>query len=181
MFEEFLAVFSAAAFRLAVNPYVYGACFPLISRFKENSPPKDFAVKRMCDFQVGLGAVLIERLEELFSKRYRNGIFMINALGGNKGLILPKIPKDARPAFNRLPVLFKDAERRETAQRMLLASGIESSRMYLKPIHQMFDMGYAKGAFPAASYLAERLLTLPVHPAVRQEELEKMAGILRGI
>jgi dTDP-4-amino-4,6-dideoxygalactose transaminase len=52
--------------------------------------------------------------------------------------------------------------------------------MYLRPLHHMFDLGYAKEDFPNACYVAQRLLALPVHPSVSREELLRAVDIIRG-
>ena len=167
------------AFSVAGNPLVYGLGFGLISRFKETAPPKDFSVKKMGPLQAALGLRLMERMESLFSLRHRNGTSLIGGLRGIDGIILPEIPDKTRYVFNRLPVIFKDAGRREAAERMLWENGIESSRMYLRPLHHMFDLGYDKKDFPKAVYCAERLLTLPTHPFVHDGDIDKMINAIK--
>ena len=63
-------------------------------------------------------------------------------------------------------------------EKALLKAGIDTSRMYLKPVHRIFDLGFKQDDFPNATYLAERLLTLPTHPLVREEDL---SNIIRTI
>jgi len=178
---KILTPFKILAFILSGNPLIYGLCFPLISRFKETAPPKDFPVKRMDRLHARLGLLLMKRIAEIFSQRRNNGISLVNALNGLDGIILPEIPGNAVCVFNRLPVLFKDIDAGMSAEKRLWEGGIESSRMYRLPLHQMFDMGYAAEDFPNAVYCAERLLTLPTHPGVKKTDIDKMIGIIKGV
>ena len=45
----------------------------------------------------------------------------------------------------------------------------------------MFELGYKKEEFPNAVYFSERLLTLPVHPLVRQQDLERIVEVIGKI
>jgi len=180
-FSGVSSLLKVMAFHAAGNSLIYGLGFPLISRFKETTPPKDFAVNKMGSLQAGLGCELTQRMEDLFFARYHNGMALIAALKGSEGVILPEIPDKTRYAFNRLPVIFKDIKFRALAAEKLWVSGVETSRMYLKPLHHMFDVGYKAADFPNAVYLAERLLTLPAHPYVTGADILNMADTIKGV
>jgi perosamine synthetase len=167
------------AFSVSGNPVFYGLCFPIISRFKEVAPPGDFALKEMGPLQAGLGLELMKRREEFFFARHKNGIALATGLEVSGKVILPKIPELTRYVFNRFPIVFKDTGARIRAEEMLAARGIETSRMYLRPLHHMFDLGYAPQDFPNAVYLAQNLLTLPVHPSVSAADIDNMTDAIR--
>ena len=173
-------LFSAMVISFAVNPYIYGACYGLISRFKETAPPLDFVTGGMDGFQAALGLTVLKRFGLMASKRHENGMLLMNGLKGLEGVMIPSVPGGDRPAFNRFPVVFKDRGAIELVAGRLWRAGIENSRMYLRPLHHMFDMGYAKGDFPNACYVAERLLTLPTHPSIDRERLLKVVDVIRG-
>lgn len=166
---------------LAVKPFVYGLTYPLISQFKDTRPPEDIILGKFTNFQAGLGLALLGRMEELCKRRYLNGTLLIEALRDCEGVIVPNIPIGSEPAFNRLPVVIKDIERMEKIKQRLWRAGIESSQLYLKPLHHMFDLGYRQEDFPLAVYVARHLLTLPVHPLVREKDVLKMAEILKSV
>ncbi|MDD2689991.1 MAG: DegT/DnrJ/EryC1/StrS family aminotransferase [Candidatus Omnitrophica bacterium] len=167
------------AFSSAANPLIYGLAFPFASRFKDTVPPRDFAVKKMCNLEAVLGLELMRRQEEIFSRRCQNGLLLINELKKEKGVIVPTIPESSYFVFPRLPILFEDPQKVEKTERRLWMKGIESSRMYLRSLHQMFDLGYAKEDFPNANYFAQRLLTLPVHPSVGISDLERIIEVIK--
>jgi len=169
------------AFSIAGNPLIYGLGFSLISCFKETAPPKNFTVKKMDNLRSGLGLALMKKCEDLFLARHRNGALLINGLKDLDGIMLPKIPGNTNYVFNRLPVIFKDVKAMLIAKAALWRGGIEASRMYCRPLHHMFDIGYAENDFPNAVYCAQRLLTLPTHPGVVKSAVDKMIRIIRGV
>ncbi len=175
---EFSAFVKTLAFSASTNPYVYGPAYAVVSRFKESFPPDDIAPERMSNFQIALGGRLMWRLGRLTDKRYENGMYLLKGLAGLSGVIIPKIHDRDRPAFGRLPIIFKNTDKRALAEEMLSRSGIESSRMYLRPLHHMFDLGYNASDFPNAIYLAERLLTIPVYSKLKKRDLDLMIKII---
>lgn len=177
---ELVMIFKVLGFSIATNPYVYGSLYSLASRFRESAPSGEINTSSMNNFQAALGMRLIDRLVAMDRRRYENGTFLLDSLKNVSGLVLPKIPADDRPAYNRLPIIFKDLEKRLIAEERLKNSGVESSRMYVRPLHHMFDLGYEKSAFPNATYLAERLLTLPVYPALKRRDLNAIAAAIKG-
>ena len=96
-------------------------------------------------------------------------------------IILPEISDKSFVAFNRFPVVFKELNAREKVENALYERGIITSRMYLRPLHHIFDLGYAEHDFPNAVYLAERLLTLPSHPFVDERCLDTIIDVIRGV
>ncbi len=165
----------------AFKPWCYGLFYFLIKYFKENTVPADFRVMYSTSFQAGVGQALLKKSRDCFEKRFCNGMYLIKALKEVKGIILPDIAETLTPAFNRLPVIFKNEFELEKAFAILEKRGIESSRLYLKPLHHIFDLGYKEDEFPNAVYLAEHLLTLPLHPLVEGRDLDAMVKVIRDI
>jgi perosamine synthetase len=168
----------AAAFYLATAPFIYGAVYPLISHFKETAPPDDIMPRGMGDYDVKLGMALAPRMDRIFSVRHAIGSAMVQGLQGIPGVRIPRIFAGDQPAFNRIPVMFDNPSRVSRAVKKLWEAGIESSRMYLQPLHHMFELGYAKDEFPKARQLAAGLLALPCHPGCSQHDIEKMITVL---
>jgi dTDP-4-amino-4,6-dideoxygalactose transaminase len=168
-------------FMIGTNPFVYGAGYALASGFRETRPAKDFNVHTLGNFQSALGVRCLRKADSLFMDRYRNGMLLLQGLSGVSGLRLPAIGPDILPVFNRLPIIFKDEMLLNAAQNKLWRKGIESSRMYNKPLHHMFDLGYGREGFPNARFLAGHLLTLPVHPGVQDSHIKTMINTIRGL
>lgn len=162
------------------KPYVYTLAHPVIAHFKDNSVPEDFKVLRYSSFQASLGDSLLKSSSQSFSKRYTNGRKLIDLLKGIQGIALPALSENSSPVFNRLPVVFKEPKTVDMVIQELGRAGIESSRLYFRPLHHIFDLGYKKDDFPNAVYFAHRLLTLPVHPLVTQKDIEKIADVVKS-
>lgn len=167
------------ALALSFNPYFYGLLFPFISCFKDTRVADSFQVGGSSLFQAGLGHILLNKYEEPLKKRFENGTRLLSGLKGIEDIILPRISDKISPVFNRLPVVFKDEARVEAVLCRLAGAGIESSRLYLRPLHHIFDFGYNKDDFPNAVSLAKGLLTLPAHPLVKEKDMKKMIRIVK--
>ena len=181
LFSKLSGPLKTLAFSIASDPVIYGPAFSLVSRFKETSPPKDFTIRRMSDFHAGLGLVLLEKREDIFLRRYNKGMALMEALKNVSGIIFPEIPANSRPIFNRMPILFKEPSKRDLLAKKLWDGGVETSTMYIKPLHHMFDLGYNKDEFPNAVYFAQRLLVLPVHPSVDEDAITRMVKIIKEV
>jgi len=175
------AFLKTALFMAGTDPHVYGIANALAAGFRETAPPIDFPVHALGNFQSSLGLRALSKADALFMSRYRNGISILQGLRGVPGVRLPVVAPDLLPVFNRLPILIEDAGLIKLAQKELWLKGIETSRMYNKPLHHMFELGYKSEDFPHAGHVAEHLLTLPVHPGVRARHIKTMIDILRGL
>lgn len=169
------------ALYFSFKPFFYGIFSPLIARFKDNSVPEDFRVFHYSSFQAAVGNSLLIHAREAFALRCENGRRLIALLEGMPGIIVPKIPENVVSAFNRFPLVFKEIRHKDRVIERLHRAGIESSKLYLEPLHHIFDLGYKKDDFPNAVYFAERLLTLPVHPLVTQEDIEVMVKVIKEV
>ncbi len=180
-FANFTQLIKISALSLAVRPLIYGLLYPFISCFKDVEVPDDFTVNKSVEFQAHLAAKLLEGIEKSFRKRYENALTLLEELKDVESIRLPKFPSDAHCVLNRFPVVFKDPDTKVKAQNEMRKAGFETSCMYLKPIHHIFDLGYRREEFPHAVYLAERLLTLPIHPLLKSSDLDRMVRIVRKL
>lgn len=158
--------------RLAAKPGFYGLFYPLLKHFKNNAVATDFSLDKYTVFQAGTGLALLKRIDEYNERRYQNSMALIKGLKDMDRIILPKIPENIRPAFNRFPVIFKDMSLKEKIENKLWNHGFETSRMYLKPVDE---------GFPCATYFAEHLLTVPIHPLVKAQDVQKMINIFKEL
>ncbi len=160
-FDGLTSLVKLAALAAAVRPGVYGLIRPFPGRLRERPTPGNFGVYRCTASQAGAVTSLLGRLEEESEARYRNGTALMEGLKELDGVSLPAVAENTRPAFNRLPVLFQDTERRERAAEALRAAGIETSRMYPSPLANL----------PHARYVSEHLLTVPTHPLLNEADV----------
>ncbi|MEM7816955.1 MAG: DegT/DnrJ/EryC1/StrS family aminotransferase [Candidatus Aenigmatarchaeota archaeon] len=166
-------------FYLFLNPYLYGLFYPILFKLKEITYTKDFKVAGYNLQKLKLLSYFIKNLEALSKKRYLNGKYLLENLKSYSNIILPKISDEDEPAFNRFPIVFRDLKTLKKVEMALESAGFETSRMYNKPLHYEFDLGYKKNEFKNANFLAEHLLTVPVHPLLKEKDLIRMVDIIK--
>ena len=165
----------AIALSLAVRPWFYTLFRGFIAQFKYQGLHHDFAIHAYTRFQAGMGDSAFKRARFIFEKRFQNGLYLHRALSGIDGVTLSALPDGSIPAFNQFPLLVDDHSKRDIIFNALEQCGIEATRLYPQPIHEVYDLGYnrTKDPFPNATYLSRRLILIPTHPYVKKRHLKR--------
>jgi len=174
-----------------VKPQLYGLFHSLVEPFKSRVPHETFDTYLYTGLQAGVGLELLKSLEGFSRTRYENGMLLANGLEGVPGITIPKIRDGIWPAFNQFPLVLDDSGKIEGLTASLWDRGIETTRLYLKPIHRIFDLGLSLSGsirgytqpdpFPVSSWLAEGLLLIPTHPYMTQRDIEKTIDTIREV
>lgn len=88
-----------------------------------------------------------------------------------KDLILPKLVEKVISAWAQYSIRVKN---RDKLQIKLKENGIPTAVHYPMPLHlqSCFDyLGYKKGDFPIAEMISEEIMSLPMNPYVKDEEI----------
>ncbi len=113
-----------------------------------------------------------------------------------QGLATPVIPEGFRSSWAQYTVRFADRAQRDAVQAALKAAGIPAMVYYPKPMH--LQTAFAKTPdqvggdgwnvipgltrnLPVATSLCERVLSLPMHPYITEEEIDFVCGIIRQV
>lgn len=171
-----------AALSLAMRPWFYGTFYPLVSRFKSTTVHESFHPARFTAYGAELGTILLGELDRWTEARRDIGHAIMDGLRGDDGLVLPRVIEGAEPSFNHVPVVFRDIRRLEEAGKRLRTRGIDTARMYERPVHRIYpELGYSETPepFPCATYIAPRLLTLPSHPYLKKNDVETIIETVR--
>ncbi len=157
----------------AIRPAIYGALLPFISRFKSTTVHAHFEPSRATPFAARLGLEQLTAIDRELAARVRNGTALLSGLADVPGIAMPRIISGAIPSFNHMPVVVEDRGGVQRLRRLLLARGIDTARMYERPVHHVYDLGYKRSPdpFPEATFVAERLLVLPTHPLVSEVDV----------
>ena len=87
------------------------------------------------------------------------------------------------PVYIRLPILAKDGYARDKIISNLLKNGIVATRSYPKAIcdiPEIQDELHANDRTQdSGQYIANRIITLPVHPYVKERHISKIVDIIR--
>lgn len=99
-----------------------------------------------------------------------------------KGFVhTPYVPEGYRSAWAQYTIV---SDRRSEIQRALKQKGIPSAVYYPKPLHfqDAFGfLGYHKGDFPVSERLSQTVLSLPMHPYLSDEQVDRIADTLLSV
>jgi len=89
----------------------------------------------------------------------------------------PFIPKGYLSSWAQYTIQLQDEKQRDGLQAYLKEQGIPTMVYYPKPMHEQtayLDLGYLSGDFPVTESLCRRVLSLPMHPYLNMEEINKV-------
>ena len=140
---------------------------------------------RMTDIAAAIGLVQLGRLEKFNRKRAENAAYLSSRLvkiGDSSGIVPPYIPSGSRHVFHQYTVRLADvhkAEERDELRERLKEAGFGSEVYYPVPAH--LQECFAEGEsfhLPVTELASRQVLSLPIHPSVTQEDLDRIAEIL---
>ncbi len=133
---------------------------------------------RLTDMACALGISQLRRLEQNLARRRKIAARYDSAFSPMSGVIPPCIRGDANPAWHLYPIrldLAKLSAGRADVFRALRAENIGVNVHYI-PVHYhpyyRERFGYRGGEFPIAEDAYERLISLPMFPAMTDEDVE---------
>jgi len=141
---------------------------------------------RLTDLQCALGLSQLARLEQFLKRRAELAQRYRTELAGQPGLLLPALAPDVRHAWHIFPVLLQP-ERLRADRRTILAAlraenigvAVHYVPVYWHPYYQA--RGYGRGLCPRAEWAFERLLTLPLFPAMTDEDADDVLAAVRKV
>jgi len=126
---------------------------------------------RLTEMAAAMGLAQLERLEQRNASRRRNAERMTAAFSGLDWLLPPVQPAGYHHVYNQYTV--RAPADREALARHMAARGVGSRVYYpqLIPHSPAYrNLGYG-GSFPVAEQLTKQVLSLPVHPALSDEDV----------
>lgn len=94
----------------------------------------------------------------------------------------PVVPEGFYSSWAQYTLILDSKEQRTHLQKELKEQGIPTMVYYPKPMHlqgAFADLGYKKGDFPVAESLCERVLSLPMHPYLNEEDIRFVANAVK--
>ena len=129
-------------------------------------------------------AILLAKLtvfEDEIEKRSRVADWYANYLKDIKDIITPEVAPGNTSVWAQYCILVPENSRIGLTE-SLKQRGIPSNIYYPSPLHflEAFKyMGHKPGDFPVAEEVSRRILALPFHPYLREQEVEKVCARLR--
>jgi dTDP-4-amino-4,6-dideoxygalactose transaminase len=106
-----------------------------------------------------------------------------SGIDGIEGIEVPRPLEGAQPVSLRFPILTRDRGHRARLLAGLRAAGISASASYPTTIREIPGIGRylapAQHSCPGAATIATRILTLPTHPDVTGDDVERMIEVIR--
>ena len=124
--------------------------------------------------------VLNIRLKNLDSviERKRANVALYRSLLSRKHVF---IPPDQNYEFNTFVLFVIQVDRRDELQKFLTSRGIGTAIHYPIPIHLQpaaKELGHKRGDFPMVERQADRILSIPVHPYMSEDEIRTVAATI---
>lgn len=137
---------------------------------------------RIPEIQAGILNLYFGRLNEDFQarrKRHKQYKETISNLNMSNKIRLLDSDKNSDPIIH---LLTAEAENREKLISYLRKKGIATQVRYPHPIHLIpafAHLGYKKGDFPMAEKLAERIVSLPFHPFLKEKDIDYIVNSIK--
>lgn len=137
---------------------------------------------RMTNMAAAIGIHQLKKLNIFNKKRAENARFLTEKLSKIKEIETPFIPSGFTHVFHQYTILVKRGkEKREKLIEYLSKNRVGSMIYYPIPVHKqkfMLPM-YPNLRLKNAETAADRVLSLPIHPAVKKEDLVKIANLMK--
>jgi dTDP-4-amino-4,6-dideoxygalactose transaminase len=134
---------------------------------------------RMTELTAAIALAQLHRLPAFTQARARNAAYLSERL---RGVGLPPLP-DAHEAMVWHQYTVRVSEDRDGLARRLADQGIEAAVYYpqVLPDQPLYSgRGYTSDDLPVARRLAREVLSLPVHPALSEADLERIVDAVNG-
>lgn len=135
---------------------------------------------RLDTYKAAIGRVQLEHLQEWNNRRSEIASRYSTAFKNVEEVSLPPRGDDRSPAWYFYVVR---TERRDDLGEYLDERDIETGVHYPTPVHLQppyRDRGYTEGDFPVAEEWSEKILSLPVHPHLSDEQVEHVISSVRS-
>lgn len=138
---------------------------------------------RMTNIHAAIGNAQLPKLERFNEKRIANAAYLSEHLPPDK-VVVPTVRRGTRHVFHQYTVRVLSSTGRDDARKRLAEMGVGTEVYYPLPVHQQQlyrEMGYGDEKFPEAERAAREVLSLPVHPGLSGEDLEKIVEAVRSL
>lgn len=134
---------------------------------------------RMTDIHAAIGRVQLTKIDAWTRKRQANAAFLDANL---EGVVVPAVKEGARHVYHQYTIrVAGDRDRMVTALRE--EYGVGSGVYYPIPNHRLESLApYAPGLeLPETERAAAEVISLPVHPSLTQEHLERIVTAVNAV
>ncbi len=139
---------------------------------------------RMTDLQAAIALGQLKKIDEFTDRRIKNAMLLNKGLEKIRGIITPKIMGGAKHVYHQYTIIVDGFKMdRDELLEYLKKNGIGSCIYYPKPLHlhpHFKRMGYMEGDFPVSEKISGKVLSLPVHPGVSEQDIKRIIEVIQN-
>lgn len=134
---------------------------------------------RMTDIAAAIGSVQLKKLDDSNQKRRANANFYNHELSSVPKIETPVVPDYALPVFHQYTIKLK--QHRDDLASFFDQKEIGYGIYYPVPLHQQkfIHQIVGNGNYPMADVCSREVLSIPVHPLLKKEELEHVVDLIK--
>ena len=135
---------------------------------------------RLTDLAAAIGRAQLRKLDRFNEARRRNAAAISAGLRGLDGIVLPVERQGYRHVYHQYTILVE--KNRGGVQKRLRELGVGTAVHYPVPVHRQplyLDLGYGSVSMPVAERVAEQVLSLPVHPGLKDADVTRIVAAVR--
>jgi len=142
---------------------------------------------RMPEMSAAIGAAQLKKLPGFLQERRKNAEYLIEKLGVLGKLVIPKEPTDRKHAWYLFTARLRGANagKRNKLVEKLRSRNVGASVYYESPVHMLpyyRDLqSPRRSALPETERACRQVFSLPVHPELRQTELQYIADTVKRV
>jgi len=137
---------------------------------------------RMPTMIAALGLSQLNKIDKVIKMRRKNAKFLDDKLSKIPEIITPQVSNNQFCVYQMYSIILKNQKDRDSLQKHLSDAGI-MTKVYFDPVHLKTyykKFGYKKGDLPKTEELSNKVLTLPMYPALTQKELSLITSSIIG-
>lgn len=131
---------------------------------------------RMTDIHAAIGRVQLQKLSGWTNQRQANAAFLSENL---TGVVTPYVDERAEHVYHQYTIRVPGHDRDRFVE-LLAERGVGSGVYYPVPVHCLPSFGLDLD-LPVTSTVAEEVISLPVHPALSQDDLDTIVTAVNAI
>jgi perosamine synthetase len=142
---------------------------------------------RLTDIACVLGISQLKKLEQNLASRRAIAARYTAAFSGIPGVVAPVVHEDVNPAWHLYPIRLDLGHFRVDRDQIISALRGENigTTVHYVPVHQhpyyRDQFGYVSGGYPVAEAAYERLISLPMFHAMKDQDVEDVIAAVRKI
>ncbi|HEY1455021.1 MAG TPA: DegT/DnrJ/EryC1/StrS family aminotransferase [Candidatus Dormibacteraeota bacterium] len=137
---------------------------------------------RMTDLAAAIGRAQLAKLDRFNQARRRNATVLDEGLAGVPGVVTPVERPGCTHVYHQYTVRVEGD--RDRFQARLRELGVGTAIHYAVPVHRQplyRELGYGGVSMPVSEEAADHVLSLPVHPALSDADLDRIVDSVRKV